>query len=159
MDLSALLLIIDLIKPGYLNSIKEILDKFEQVYSDSSIYKYLKIVTILSLLLFFITQFIVNKIFEFLYKKMLRVKAYLSTKIENDLISLKVSKQANNSFSNDQRAILKNWLITNIRYPYASSSDLHQLSIKTNLTEKQVLKWIYNTRNKKWFKAKLLDIN
>jgi hypothetical protein len=53
--------------------------------------------------------------------------------------------------------ILKEWLMGNLSRPYASKTDMIELSQKSGLTVYQTQRWLSNARCRVWFKkSKLL---
>ena len=53
------------------------------------------------------------------------------------------------------KQILENWFQSNISYPYATSSDIIELSSSTKLDEQKIKNWLQNKRNR----TKNADIN
>ena len=51
-------------------------------------------------------------------------------------------------FKEDQVKILNDWLIANVKNPYASYEVKKELSVKTNLSIKQIKQWLVNHRRK-----------
>ena len=46
------------------------------------------------------------------------------------------------------KIILKSWLQNNIEYPYATASDLHQLSLRTGMERNKIMRWLQNQRSR-----------